>query len=99
MFSSSSAPSSRKRLLSWVAVASVSVLLALLAVAETMIHRAGPILKGRVVETLSAQFNSRVELDNLSVSVLRGLEVSGDHLRIYAPDSVVTAGATQPLIA
>ena len=43
--------------------------------------------------------NGRVELDSLNVSVLRGLEVSGDRLRIYPPDAVVAAGASQPLIA
>ncbi len=71
----------------------------LVVVADVMIHQAGPILKGRVKETLSARFNSRVELNSLDVSVLRGLEVSGDSLRIYPPDKVVAAGATQPLIA
>jgi len=68
-------------------------------VAEVMIGRAGPILKGRVIETLSAGFDSRVELDTLQVSVLRGLEVSGSGLRIFPPDDVVGAGATEPLIA
>ncbi len=63
-----------------------------------MIRRAAPILKGRVTETLSTRFNSRVELGNLNVSVLRDLEVSGDQLRIYPPDSVVAAAANQPLI-
>ena len=67
--------------------------------AAVVINRAGPILKRRVTETLSTRFNGRVELDNLSVSVLRGLEVSGDRLRIYPPDEVVAAGANQPLIA
>src|SRR5205823_9937366 len=66
---------------------------------EVVIHNAGPILKGRVIETLSTRFNSRVELDGLNVSVLRGLEVSGDRLRIYPPEDVVAAGVKQPLIA
>ena len=72
---------------------------ALAIIGEVMLHRAGPILKGRVTETLSTRFNSRVELDTLNVSGLRGLEVSGDHLRIYPPDNVVAAGARQLLIA
>ena len=82
-----------------------SLSLALLAVivlavvADVMLHRAGPILKGRVIETLSTRFKSRVELDQLQVSVLRGLEVSGDGLRIFPPDDVVAAGATKPLIS
>jgi len=83
----------------WVAIALVAIVLALAIVLDVMIHRAVPILKGRITETLSARFNSRVELDGVNVSVLPGLEVSGDRLRIYPPDDVVAAGATQPLIA
>jgi hypothetical protein len=64
-----------------------------------VLHRAMPILKGRVIETLSTRFNSRVEMDGFSVSVLKGLEVSGDGLRIYPVDEVMAAGATDPLIA
>ncbi len=90
---------SRKRVWIWIAMASLVIVLALGVVAEVMIHRAGPILKGRITETLSTRFNSRVELDSLNVSVLRGLEVSGNGLRIYPPDNVVAAGASQPLIA
>ena len=66
---------------------------------KSLIHRANPILKGRVIETLSARFDSKVELDSLNVSLIKGLEVSGQGLRIFAPDDVVAAGATQPIIA
>ena len=55
----------------------------LLAVGEMMARCAQPILKGRVVETLSKRFDSRVELDKLQVSATRGLEVSGKGLRIF----------------
>jgi hypothetical protein len=80
----------------------VSLLVAfvvLLVVGAVMLHFAGPILKGRIQETLSTRFQSRVELGALDVSVARGLQVSGRSLRIYPPDDVVAAGATQPLIA
>ena len=39
-------------------------------------QRAEPILKGRVIETLRARFDSRVELDSLEVSLIKGLAVS-----------------------
>ena len=52
-----------------------------------------------MIETLSTRFNSRVEMDSFSVSVLKGLEVSGDGLRLYPQDEVVAAGATDRLIA
>ncbi len=82
-----------------IAVALAAAVLAFGTIVEVVIHRAGPILKGRVIETLSTRFGSRVELRTLDVSVIRGLEVSGADLRIYPPDDVVAAGASEPLIA
>jgi hypothetical protein len=75
------------------------VFIVLLVVGEIVLRRAGPILKGRVIETLSTRFNSRVELDDLQVSLIKGLAVSGKGLRIFAPDDVVAAGAKDPIIA
>jgi hypothetical protein len=71
----------------------------LIIVAEIVLRHAGPILKGRVIETLSTRFDSKVELDTLDVSVLHGLQVTGGGLRIYPPDDVIAAGAADPLIA
>jgi hypothetical protein len=68
-------------------------------IADVVLRHAGPILKGRVIETLSTRFESKVELDKLDVSLLHGLQVSGEGLRIYPPDDVIAAGATDPLIA
>jgi hypothetical protein len=84
------------RLAGWIALA---VLVVLLVVGEVMLKRAEPILKGRVIETLSTRFNSHVELDDLQVSIIKGLAVSGKGLRIFAPDDVVAAGAKEPIIA
>src|SRR5439155_13693942 len=97
--SSPDTPNPRKRVWTRVAIATLIILVTLVVAAEVVINRADPILKGRVTETLSTRFNSRVELDGFNVSVLRGLEVSADRLRIYPPDDVVAAGASQPLIA
>ncbi len=66
---------------------------------QLLVTHATPILRGRVVETLHARFKSRVELDNLNVSILHGLNVTGAGLRIYPPDEVVVAGFKAPLIA
>ncbi len=88
-----------RRVWLWVGVAALSTVVVLLVVGEVVLRRAGPILKGRVVETLSTRFDSRVELDGLDVSIIRGLEVSGTGLRIFPPDDVVAAGAKNPLIA
>lgn len=89
----------RRGLWGWIAVSGLLAVIVLAIVADVMLHQAGPILKGRVVETLSTRFKSRVELDKFQVSVLSGVEVSGDGLRIYPPDDVVAAGATKPLIS
>lgn len=97
--SSGGGPKHRRGVWTWIGISALILIPTLVIIGEVMIHHAGPILKSRVTETLSTRFDSRVELDTLDVSVLRGLEVSGDHLRIYPPDSVVAAGANQPLIA
>jgi hypothetical protein len=89
----------RRGVWAWVGISLLSALVTFLIVVEFMIERAGPILKGRVIETLSTRFDSRVDLDVLNVSVLRGLEINGDRLKIFPPDAVVAAGAKQPLIA
>lgn len=90
----------RKRgLWGWIAVSGLIAVIVLVIVADIMLHRAEPIIKGRVIETLSTRFKSRVELDQFHVSVLHGLEASGDGLRIFPPDDVVAAGATKPLIS
>jgi hypothetical protein len=70
----------------------------LVLVLQILLARAGPIVKGRVVETLRAHFHSRVELDRLTVSIDRGLQITGSGLRIYPPDDAVGVAAKAPLI-
>jgi AsmA-like C-terminal region len=91
-------PKKRKgwRLVAWIVLIAFVVLL---VVGELILRRATPILKGRIIETLSTRFDSRVELDDLQVSLIKGLVVSGHGLRIFAPDDVVAAGAKDPVIA
>jgi hypothetical protein len=91
--------SKRHRVWVWIFACLLIVVMVLVVIGEVMVHRAAPILKGRVIETLSTRFNSRVELDGLDVSLVKGFEVSGNGLRIFPEDEVVAAGATEPLIA
>jgi hypothetical protein len=64
-----------------------------------VIARAEPILRARVVESLSNRFQSKVELASLDVSVMHGLEVSGNGLKIYGPiDPNPYQPGVQPLI-
>ncbi|RXH57040.1 hypothetical protein GRAN_0350 [Granulicella sibirica] len=90
----------RSRVWRWIGIVVIVVLAVVAGLATTatiMLKRAQPILKGRVVQTLQTHFNSRIELDDFNVSVMRGLEVSGRGLRIFAPEDVVEAGATAPI--
>jgi len=55
----------------------------ILVLGWVLISHAEPILRERVTETLSTRFHSRVELDGFHVSLLRGLQVSGNGLRLF----------------
>jgi hypothetical protein len=58
--------------------------IAMIAVAtfEILLSRAAPILRARLLQSLSARYHSRVELGSFDVSLLRGFEVSGKDLAI-----------------
>jgi hypothetical protein len=76
------------------------LLLVILAVGiRVVIVRAEPILRARVIETLSSRFKSRVELAELHVWVANGVHVDGKGLRIYgATDPNPWRDGVQPLL-
>ena len=83
----------------WLAISvSVAAIAVLVAVQVTLRH-AEPVLKDRVIRTLSAHLDSRVELDQFGVSVLNGLTVSGAGLRIFPNNQAIASRSNQPLIA
>lgn len=57
---------------------------AFVGIAEYIIHNAEPILRKRVIETLSERFDSPVELDRLNISLVKGVQVEGEGLRIQS---------------
>jgi hypothetical protein len=76
---------------------------ALLATAAIGLHflrvHAEPILRARVIETLTARFQSKVELTDFHVWVEDGLSVSGSGLKIYGKtDPNIHEPGVQPLI-
>ncbi len=71
------------RVLAWSAFVLFLLFAAVFAVIAVYFHRAAPILRARVVETLSTRFDSRVELASFDVSVFQGFEVSGGGLKLY----------------
>ncbi len=83
----------------WVVlIAAIAAIVVVIAV-EIVLHRAAPMLRNRMIETLSATFDGRVELDSVDVSVARGLAVSGKGLRIFPAGEMAASGEEHPLIS
>src|ERR1700692_1309785 len=78
----------RARLWRWVSGIALVLLAAGIISVRYVIGHAGPILRARVIQTLSTRFKSKVELATFQVSLLNGLEVSGSGLKVF--------GATDP---
>ena len=79
----------------WILVLILAALVVIAVVAGVVIDHAEPILRARVIETLSMRFKSKVELDTFRVSVFPALQVSGGGLRIFGEGQ---QWAIQPLI-
>ena len=92
-------PRRRVRRWRWWIGGAVFVLAIVLICIRVVIVRAQPILRARVIETLSARFKSRVDLSDLHVSIANGLHVEGKGLKIYgATDPNPSAPGIQPLL-
>jgi hypothetical protein len=83
----------------WLILGIVVLGAAILFTIQILVDRAVPIVKGRVVRALSSEFASRVDLDDLQVSVWHGLNVSAEGLRIFPSPEIMAAGARDPLIS
>jgi hypothetical protein len=77
----------------WVGIGALVAVLVTAGVFEVLLTRAEPILRARLVQSLSARFHSRVELGAFSVSLIRGFQVSGQDLAIF-PDNIESATPT-----
>jgi hypothetical protein len=84
-----------RRVMLWILAVFLVVLIGLGIAAQITLDRAEPVLRARVLDTLAARYDSRIELDNFHVSVIRGFEAEGDGLRLY-PNRFLT---NQPFIA
>jgi AsmA-like C-terminal region len=85
----------------WHWIVGISLLfIVAITVVGTLIFNARPILRARLVETLSARFKSKVELDAFDVSLVQGFQVSGEGLRLFGDgDPNNHEPGIQPLIA
>lgn len=90
----------RKSLFWWTRTAALAGAAIAVVVVVVLIYHAEPVLRGRVIETLSARFHGPVTLTEFHVSVWNGFQVSGAGLKIFAPDDPNPHQAgVQPLIA
>jgi len=69
----------------WIGIGALILLASAAVAVRLVIAHAQPILRSRVIETLSNRFNSKVELASFHVSVGNGVEVSGSGLKIFGP--------------
>src|SRR5271165_3531970 len=72
----------------WIGIVALICIASAAGAVRLVIARAEPILRTRVIETLSNRFHGKVELASFRVSVVNGIVVSGDGLKIF--------GATDP---
>jgi len=84
----------RRRWVKLAATAAAVCLVVLAVAAEVLARRALPLLRAQVVTTLTAKFHAPVTLNDLNISVLRGLQVEATGLRIP-----VAAAPGQPAVA
>ena len=81
----------QKRWLQWLAGVFTLGLIAVAVTFQYVASHAEPILRQRIIDTVSKRFNSPVALDRVEISALKGLAVTGEGLRVQ-----YVAGPTQP---
>jgi hypothetical protein len=84
----------------WILIALILIVIVGVVGVRYVISHAAPILRARVIETLSARFKSKVDLAELDVSVMNGLSVHGSSLQIFGQtDPNPYEPGIQPLIS
>jgi hypothetical protein len=95
-------PAEHERRKRWRRIFGIVLLISAIlgALGAILISRAEPILRERVIETLSARFHTKVQLDRFHVSLLRGFQVSGEGLRLFGEtDPNTHQPGIQPIIS
>jgi hypothetical protein len=82
----------------WISLGSIAIALLVTAgiAAEYAIHHAEPILRRRVIETLSARFQTQVQLGALHISIFKGISATGEGLVV--PGIANQGEVAQPLL-
>ena len=83
-------PTARKggRIWKLIGVVALVFLMGAFVAIRLVIAHAEPIVRARIIQTLSTRFHGKVELASFSVSLINGIQVSGSGLKIF--------GATDP---
>lgn len=90
----------RARFWKWIGIVALLLFAGGAVAVRLVIHRAQPILRARVINTLANRFNSKVELTNLQVSIVNSIEVSGSGLKLFGKeDPNPHEPGMQPLIS
>lgn len=82
----------------WILLSLVVLLIGGAVFVAYSISHALPILRARVIQTLSARFKSRVELPDFSVSLANGVAVEGTNLKIFSESEAHAGTPEQPMI-
>jgi hypothetical protein len=86
----------------WATGLFVVCAIALAVTLEYVARHAQPILRQRIIDTVSKRFNSPVDLDRVEISALKGLQVTGEGLRVQyiaGPTQPGAATDTQPMLS
>ena len=92
-------PTRRSHKWRWIIASLLLVALGMIVWIRITLARAEPLLRAKIVETLSSRFHSRVELADLHVWIANGLHIQGKGLKIFGvTDPNPYAPGVQPLI-
>lgn len=72
----------QRRWLWWLTGIVLVLAIAVLATLNYIAKNTEPILRKKIIESMSKRFNAPVELDKIEISTLKGLQVSGEGLRV-----------------
>lgn len=88
------------RLWLWIGVLAITFLVAAGIAIRVVLDRAEPIMRARLLQTLSSRFHSKVELEGFGVAVGDGIQVTGSGLKIFGEtDPNPYEPGIQPLIS
>ncbi len=97
---SASGQRARNSRLRWVLEILIACLIVLAVALGLAAHYAEPLIRARLIETLTVRFSSRVELAAFHVSLRDGVQVYGSGLKIYGTtDLNIHQPGIQPLLA